>query len=341
MISSYFVASVCRVIEKRYPAFTSGSPIQYDGSGSYATLASFTGMLLDLEEHVGQDSLGLKLGDQLAPSCFNLQGQLVMSCANLGEALPLVLRFHTLILPGSRIEMLEQGESVRFVWKMPDSKALPRVFSELIIASTCQFGAWITGGSTRIPRMGFSYSQPDSLDCYSERYGAVLSFDESHSFIEVPKRWAELEIKTASINLKPILSQHAQILLDEMDRRAGFQSRLEQLVEKMIGTGEPTIDRVAAQLGQSTRSLQRTLQLQGIRFSDLLKNVRERRAHYLLQSTATPITDIAMELGYQTSSAFSKAYKLWTGYSPMEVRKGRQLTSLANYDEQQTTTDLV
>ena len=324
MISSYFVASVCRVIEKLYPAFISGSKIQYDDSGSYAKLASFTGMLLDLEEQVGQDSLGLKLGDQLAPACFNLQGQLVMSCANLGEALPLVLRFHTLILPGSRIEMHELGDSVRFVWKMPDSQALPRVFSELIIASTCQFGAWITGGSTRIPRMGFSYREPASVEYYAEKYGASLSFDEPHSFIEVPKRWAELEIKTASINLKPILSQHAQNLLDEMDRRAGFQSRLERLLEKMIGSGEPTIDRVAAQLGQSSRSLQRTLQIRGIRFCDLLRNVRERQANYLLKSTAMPITDIAMELGYQSSSAFSKAYKSWMGYSPLQARRDRR-----------------
>ena len=323
MISTYFVSSTLQALGKRFPDLGEQALalLDYDPSGSYVLLPSFFDVLEGVARHTNDPDIGLKLGSNLAPACFNVQGQLVMSCATLGDALPVVLRFHTLILPGSKIGVDKAGERVRFTWNMPESKIMPRVFVDLIVSATCQFGAWITGGETSIPFMGFTYRKPVKTDLHRELYHGRQSFSQSTNFISVPVRWRDLEIKTASINLKPVLAEHADALLADLNCSAGYLMRLENMVLLMLGDGESTIECLAQRVGVSERSLQRELQEHALSFSLLLRRVRERRANHLLSRSHIPITDIALDLGYQSSSAFSKAYKQWTGVSPQEVRR--------------------
>ena len=47
---------------------------------------------------------------------------------------------------------------------------------------------------------------------------------------------------------------------------------------------------------------------------------REQRAKYCLRRTNLSLSDIAVELGYSELSAFSRAFRLWSGESPQRYR---------------------
>jgi len=78
----------------------------------------------------------------------------------------------------------------------------------------------------------------------------------------------------------------------------------------------------------SVRTLQKRLEAEGVAFSDLLQDVRERLAKkYLCEDYS--VEQITYLLGFSEPSVFRKAFKKWAGLTPREYRQQRS-TSLAS-----------
>jgi AraC-like DNA-binding protein len=69
------------------------------------------------------------------------------------------------------------------------------------------------------------------------------------------------------------------------------------------------------------RTLNRRLRAEGTTFQQLLDEVRFEAACQLLDTASTPITEIAVSLGYAETSAFSRAFRRWSGSTPVERRR--------------------
>ena len=80
---------------------------------------------------------------------------------------------------------------------------------------------------------------------------------------------------------------------------------------------------VAGTLAMSEATLRRKLAADNTRFSDLLLDVRMSCAIQLLQSTTIPVTRIAQEVGYDSSSHFSVRFKERFGFSPSALRSSQ------------------
>jgi AraC-like DNA-binding protein len=85
--------------------------------------------------------------------------------------------------------------------------------------------------------------------------------------------------------------------------------------------GAPRLEWVSAKLGTTPRTLQRKLAQAGTAYQAVLEDVLRERSTYLVLETRTPITDIALGLGYSDPAHFTRAFKRWTGTSPLAFRK--------------------
>jgi AraC-like DNA-binding protein len=70
----------------------------------------------------------------------------------------------------------------------------------------------------------------------------------------------------------------------------------------------------------SIRTLERRLAGEGVSFLDVLDDLRFELGKRYLREPNLPISEIAWLLGYADSSAFTHAFRRWTGKSPKEVR---------------------
>lgn len=84
--------------------------------------------------------------------------------------------------------------------------------------------------------------------------------------------------------------------------------------------GRPAIDRVAARLQVSRRSLQRRLSAAGTTYNDVLGKEICKSAQMLINSER-PIGEIADLLGYSDHAHFTRAYRRWSGFSPRDHRE--------------------
>ena len=80
--------------------------------------------------------------------------------------------------------------------------------------------------------------------------------------------------------------------------------------------GPPTGEAVAARLHLSARSLQRRLADEGNSFSELLDATRLELARSYLEAGTHTVGEVTFLLGYSDASAFSRAFKRWTGVAP-------------------------
>ena len=96
-------------------------------------------------------------------------------------------------------------------------------------------------------------------------------------------------------------------------------------VKCLLPDGHPTLKAVAAELHVSTRSLQRQLAYVGLTYSELVREVREERAYQLLRQPRISIKQVASRTGFASPSGFSRAFHAWTGLSPRDYRRQRDL----------------
>ena len=80
-------------------------------------------------------------------------------------------------------------------------------------------------------------------------------------------------------------------------------------------------DKMAGAFGMSTRSYRRHLKGIGLTHRQLVADARLSKAEALLADPSVPITEIAFELGYTHSSAFTRFFKTRTSKTPQEFRK--------------------
>jgi AraC-like DNA-binding protein len=101
---------------------------------------------------------------------------------------------------------------------------------------------------------------------------------------------------------------------------------VEHLVRLALLEGRPRVEWVARKMDFSGRSLQRYLNGQNTTFESVLDRVLTRHSMYLLERGNTPITELALQLGYADPSHFVRAFRRWTGQTPGEFRRSLGIT---------------
>jgi len=123
------------------------------------------------------------------------------------------------------------------------------------------------------------------------------------------------------------LSRYLDDVLSRMPRGDEFVEPVRKTIAQLMKDGGPKLARAAKTLGVSPRTLQRQLRTHGIDFKELVEDTRHRFALDYLKDRDNTLTEIAFLLGYSEVSAFNRAFKRWTGTTPMEYRRGKVETA--------------
>ncbi|MFF2093749.1 helix-turn-helix domain-containing protein [Paenibacillus sp. NPDC058174] len=102
-------------------------------------------------------------------------------------------------------------------------------------------------------------------------------------------------------------------------------------IEAQLFNNSITPDSLANQFYTNTSDLQKTFQiLTGVTIGEYIRNRRLSHAAITLKSKNISILEVALNTGYETPEAFSKAFKRFHGISPKDVRN-RTLSRQVKY----------
>jgi AraC-like DNA-binding protein len=252
-----------------------------------------------------------------------LLGFLAMSCESLGEAFARAARYRVLYNRGARWELQQDRGVTRLIWySWPGDRARigVRAAVEFALADMCAAGRQLSRTAIQPLEVRIAHAPLGPPAALRRFFGVEPTFNAPLDELVFPANLMATPIASFNSRLRDYFEEQCRELSTHFAADAPVASRVRKELMGAMDGGDPSMDAVAARLGMSGRSLHRHLAEEGRRFNDVLDEVRQEFAkRYLARGTVTA-SEVAYLVGFQSPTAFFRAFKRWTGQTPLAYR---------------------
>ena len=274
-----------------------------------------------LDERLGP-GFSIRVGQAMKMDDYGVLGLSWRTCSSAGEIFERCERYFKL-LSNTYVFKVEKGPEVSHVHL---NRPAHRRGVELSNEATLSASVVVLQAMTELDifpvRVSFNHSPPRGLAGYEEAFQCPIEFDQSQNTISYLTK--DLETRTA----KADASIHRFLLERVEEETKGIQvsahkivDDVEKLIRDALPSGIPAITQLGAHMGMSNRTLTRRLSESGVTYRDLIKKAQEQVSKDLLRNSSRSVAEIAFQTGFSEQSAFNRAFKRWTGVSPVEFRR--------------------
>jgi len=156
---------------------------------------------------------------------------------------------------------------------------------------------------------------------------APLRYNRRYYTLRFKRSDVEKTLPGASAKLASYQDRLCREYLDSMDETIHLPARVKLKIKQVLTSDQAGIDRVAASLNMSIRTLQRKLRAEASSFSRLLDQARKELTMEYIRDPDVTATQLAYMLGFSDLASFSPRFKLWFGQTFTEYRRFNKETS--------------
>lgn len=305
-----------------------GLAIDFDNNDEEARIpfADFMMLCEHAQRLLGDDDLALKVGACIRPGHYGIHGHSVMSARTMGECLDRSLRYHALVHNAARNVLLHEGDLAVMCYEctLPGLTDLGRFQNELCLSAWTAFARWVTGlADYTASWMSFTHPAPTSTLLHEALFRCPLEFSATRNAVAFPARFLDLPNPQANPTVLRIMDELSEraLLLHAPNAEPEWLPAARHFIARQLQDGLPTLESLAQGIGHSPNTLRNTLKKHGLLLSDVLDDTRKTLALGYLHDPALPLADIGYLLGFSEQSAFTRAFKRWTGQSPGGYRQ--------------------
>ncbi|QQX86598.1 AraC family transcriptional regulator [Cupriavidus necator] len=277
----------------------------------------------------GKPDLGVKVGSRLHASSYGMYGYALLCSEAMSRAFDVAVKYHRLANGMLDIRWIEQEGMAS--WLFPNHDAIPQpdvdepmyhFLIDMQIAIHVTLIKDVMGPWCVPARAMFTQAEPAHAAALAEVLECPLAFDQPQTMLSYPAAWLSRAPQLANPITAAQMSAHCARMLEAFRLEAGITRRVFQELTRMPGRF-PEIEKIAENLGMTSRTLRRKLEAEGTSYSELLTNVRKALAVDYLTTTSLSTEDIGLALGFSDAVGFRHAFKRWTGQTPNAVRRKR------------------
>jgi AraC-like DNA-binding protein len=296
-----------------------GVPLRaFDRPEALVPLHQARAFLRDVARSQGMETMGFDIGRAAALEDLGAFGTTVRRAPTVRMLLESLLLAVPSYNSGARWWLEPRGETVRlchtFVGPREDAFAQAEQFTVALVLATLR----LAGGPGWAPsavQLAVGANGARVSD-HPAMAGAPLRLDATISAVAFDRTLLARPLPRRDDARGPVFRAERPATI--------FADLVGQAVETLSADGAPPgIAAVARALGLSVRTLQRWLAAEGGRYEDLVERSRLGSARALLEQTDARVLDIALSLGYSDHAHFTRAFRRWTGVSPVAYRRAR------------------
>ena len=294
----------------------------FEDENAWIPYEKYGNLLERCAQELNDDFFGLHAAALVDPRDIGLICYVGLSSRTLGDALLNIKRYYNVVNEAHtfKLSIGPKTVSITFDPVRPSFDQFRQAveLGDFILVRGYQ--AFI-GEELSPVEMRFPHSFHGRSAYHESILGCPVSFDNDVGEIILSRDVLSLPVKSADTRLLDILLGYCEDVLSERAQTSSdLLTRFERTLLDFLPSGRAKADVIAAELGMSERTLARRLAESKTSFNRVLDTLRHELALKYIRRPDLQLSEVAFLLGYSTQSAFSVAFKRWTGKSPKALR---------------------
>lgn len=291
-----------------------------DASQHFVPMAEWQTWLRRVDALEKRPALGLRIAEGISARHFGVVGYAALACGTLAEALQRMERYHASVYDANPARVTAVPEGIAIEWGVERGRPGALV-DETAIASLVQLARDMTGRYWPVHSVSFVNPAPLSTQPYEDFFGGHVLFNSPVTRLVFDHAYLALPLRKSDPALLALLDRQAEQLLQQVAALPAAVDAWRKTLVPLIREGQTSLAALAKAHHTSPRSLQRRLSEQGTSFQALLDDTRRHLAEKHLMDAKLDLAEIALLLGYSEQSAFTRAFRSWTGLAPAQWRR--------------------
>ena len=282
--------------------------------------ASFARALEDAARLTGDPSFGLHFGERYHPKNAGPLTYVVLNSPTMAVAFANIARYLRVHNEAAEVSFHQVDPWAYLGLRLDFPVEQCRQHTEFSLTVGVGLIRLMVGSGWAPVEVRFAHASPPDLTEHARVFGAPVTFGSGTNALVIEAEVCERDIPAADSRLYPIMLRYLDRILEAIPREDTLVAAVRRRIGAALRYGEPTLARVASELAIGPRTLQRKLEKCGVDFTELVADTRRRFAMQYLENHRNTLTDVAFLLGYSEVSAFNRAFKRWTGLTPLDHR---------------------
>ncbi len=275
----------------------------------------------------GCQHLGLLVGRQTGLDSLGMAGLLAKYSPDVGTALRNLVRCLHLHVRGAVTSLETDGDTASLSYEIyqPGVEATTQI-GDGALAIMYNIMRTLCGPDWKPAEVQFAHRKPDNIGPFRQFFRSPLRFDTERNAVVFAAEWLDLRLPEIDPELRRLLQQQIDVL--EIRYGDDLPGQVRSVLRTALLTGHARSDQIAALFSIHSRTLSRRLKDFGTSFQELQDEGRFEIARQLLEDTRLEVSQIAVTLDYADASAFTRAFRRWSGTTPAQWRKNRKTANL-------------
>ena len=271
-------------------------------------------------DRTGDPCFGLTVAKQWRPTTWHALGFAWLASSTLEDALKRLVRYSLMITTAGQFRLEERTDGFLLTVRGKKGEmARPDAVADSVIGGVVHMCRVSFGSDFQPLRVSFAHSGQGCKQGRQEFFRSPIEYGADLDSIVFEKELVRKPLSTANVELA-----HAsdKIIADYLPRLelGTAASRVKEVLVDLLPSGEATEEGLAASLNLSRSTLQRRLRKEGTSYREVLQSVRRELAERMLQDGSKTLNEVSFIVGFGDLSAFSRAFKRWTGMAPSVYR---------------------
>jgi AraC-like DNA-binding protein len=267
----------------------------------------------------GDRQLALRIGTSLPAGAFGIIEYVCRSAPTVGVALRQWVRYLNLLDDAVTVVLEVDGDRA-YLRVSRESEAPAPASHEMCWAVVARFARELSRTPLRWTTVEFTHQAHSDVAAYRAWFDAPVVFGAESTQLVMPAAMLDATLVSADPKLLAILTRAADDLARQVTSDAPLTAQVKRSLQDAMRSAHGDIEHVAKRLGLPPRSMQRRLKDEGTSFQAVREELRHTLARrYLADGLA--IAEISFLLGFSEPSAFFRAFKRWTGETPLAHRQ--------------------
>lgn len=268
-----------------------------------------------------QAALGLRAGANYHFTAYGALGFAIISSRSARSALDVGLQHFNLTFAFVRFVLSDSEQETRVSIEADDvpPEVAPFVVDRAAAALVTNMRD-ISGAATLSVRgVQLQARAPQDPSDYERFFGLRPRFSSAQNVVALDRQELERPLAQANEPARQLAIEQCRRLIESRKARSGLAHAVRG---RMVTASAqmPSMERVAAELCMTPRTLRRRLLDEHTRFAELRDEVRRALADELLHRQRLSVSQVAERLGYAETASFIGAFKRWHGTTPHAAR---------------------